>query len=115
MQRMLVFYLIVGTGTPLTEPLGELQKLRKEDVVYVHVNDAPSGVPVDEQIDWKRRLPGETGVIDIAGFLKALKHIGYDGPVTPEPFDENLRKNLTNEAVQKVGKALDKVWRQAGI
>jgi len=93
----------------------KLQKLRKEDVVYVHVNDAPSGVPVDEQIDWKRRLPGETGVIDIAGFLKALKHIGYDGPVTPEPFDENLRKNLTNEAVQKVGKALDKVWRQAGI
>jgi len=93
----------------------QLRKLRKEDVVYVHVNDAPFGVLVDELIDWKRQLPGESGVIDITGFLKALKHIRYEGPVTPEPFEENLKKLPLGEAVLKVSKALDKVWRQAGI
>jgi sugar phosphate isomerase/epimerase len=93
----------------------QLRKLRKEDVVYVHVNDAPSGVSVDEQIDLMRRLPGETGVIDIAGFLDALKDIKYDGPVTPEPFDKSLRELSANEAVKKVGKAMDKIWQKAGI
>src|SRR5207302_2858403 len=29
--------------------VGELKKLRPEQVVYVHVNDAPAGVGVDEQ------------------------------------------------------------------
>ena len=37
-----------------------------------------------------RRLPGATGVIDIAGFLQTLREIGYDGPVTPEPFEKRL-------------------------
>ena len=32
----------------------------------------------------------KTGVIDIAGFLQALQEIGYDGPVTPEPFKKEL-------------------------
>ena len=51
----------------------ELHNLTAEQVVYVHVNDAPAGVPTDEQVDSVRALPGETGVIDIVGFLQALQ------------------------------------------
>lgn len=93
----------------------QIKQLKSSDVVYVHVNDAPSGVQVDEQVDWVRRLPGETGVIDIAGFLKALKQIGYDGPVTPEPFDRSLAGMPVQEAVKKVGKSMDKIWKQAAV
>ena len=94
--------------------LDQIGRLKRTDVVYVHVNDAPVGIPIDEQIDDVRRLPGETGVIDIVGFLKTLKQIGYDGPITPEPFEKKLRELPIEEAVRKVGKALDNVWRAAG-
>ncbi|NQT89506.1 sugar phosphate isomerase/epimerase, partial [bacterium] len=47
----------------------ELRALRPEQVVYVHVNDAPDWVPIDEHVDNERAMPGETDVIDIAGFL----------------------------------------------
>jgi hydroxypyruvate isomerase len=66
--------------------LADLYKLEPEQVVYVHVNDAPEGVPLDKHIDNQRCLPGATGVIDIGGFLRTLKEIGYDGPIVPEPF-----------------------------
>jgi sugar phosphate isomerase/epimerase len=93
----------------------QIKKLRNSDVVYVHVNDAPLGAQVDEQLDWVRRLPGETGVINIGGFLKALKQIGYDGPVTPEPFDKSLAAMPAQEAVKKVGKSMGKIWKQATV
>ena len=66
--------------------LEELKTLTNDDIVYVHVNDAPRGVPLEDHIDNKRCLPGATGVIDITGFLRVLADTGYDGPVTPEPF-----------------------------
>jgi hypothetical protein len=69
-----------GTSTRATARSRPAQAAA-DDVVYVHVNDAPRGVAVDEQLDNVRDLPGATGVIDIAGFLRTLKEIGYDGPV----------------------------------
>ena len=68
----------------------DVAKLNETDVVYVHVNDAPTGLQIDEQLDGTRCLPGETGVIDIAGFLDALRSIGYSGPVVAEPFKKEL-------------------------
>ncbi len=96
--------------------LADLKALKAQQVVYVHVNDAPRGVKVDQQIDNVRMLPGETGVIDIVGFLKALKEIGYDGPVTPEPFKDEL-KNLPDDAARTkvVGKSMENIWREAGL
>ena len=95
--------------------VADLKALTPEQVVYVHVNDAPQGVPIDEQVDNVRDLPGATGVIDIAGFLQALQSIGYDGPVTPEPF-VNLSSLPSDEArLQKVGAAMDDIWKKAGI
>lgn len=93
----------------------QIKQLKSNDVVYVHVNDAPLGIQVDEQVDSVRRLPGETGVIDIIGFLKALEQIGYDGPVTPEPFDKSLKEMPVQEAVKKTGEAMKKIWNQAEI
>ena len=96
--------------------LDDLRALHPEQVVYVHVNDAPAGVPVEEQLDNVRALPGETGVIDIAGFLQALQAIGYDGPVVPEPFKKELADLPSDDArLETVGAAMDKIFRQAGI
>jgi len=88
----------------------ELLRLSSKDVVHVHVNDAPSGMPVDQQIDNRRRLPVTTGVIDLRGFINALVKIGYDGPVECEPFDQELRKMEDNAALQKTIESLNRLW-----
>ena len=96
--------------------IDDLRALTPAQVVYVHVNDAPTGVPVDEQVDNTRALPGETGVIDIAGFLQTLQQIGYDGPVTPEPFKKELGALASDEErLKTVGASLDKIFAQAGL
>ena len=51
----------------------DLLTLRGNQVVSVDLNDAPTGVPVDQQVDSKRELPAATGVIDVRNFLGALK------------------------------------------
>ena len=70
--------------------VAEIAALKPEQIVYVHVNDAPAGVPLNELQDGVRALPGETGVIDLAGFLAALRTTGYGGPVATEPFQKEL-------------------------
>ena len=106
-----VWHLYTSHGT-----LDDLRKLNADDVVYVHVNDAPPGIAIDEQIDNVRDLPGATGVIDIAGFLRTLKEIGYDGPVTPEPFKKELKGLPSDEArLKKVGQAMKDIFRKAGL
>jgi sugar phosphate isomerase/epimerase len=106
-----VWHLYTSHGTN-----DDVRKLKPEQVVYVHVNDAPRGVAVDEQLDQVRDLPGATGVIDIAGFLQALKAIGYDGPVTPEPFKKDLAELPSDEARAKlVGAAMDDIFGKAGL
>jgi len=93
----------------------EIAALRPEQVVYVHVNDAPKGIPVDKQVDNVRAMPGETGVIDIAGFLGALAEIGYDGPITPEPFNPKLRELPREEAARVVAASLERIFAAANI
>ncbi|MEM1570324.1 MAG: sugar phosphate isomerase/epimerase [Candidatus Bathyarchaeia archaeon] len=95
--------------------LEDILKLKGRDVVYVHINDAPADVPIDKLIDNVRCLPGETGVIDLVGFLRALKSIGYDGPVTPEPFSDRVNRMPPEDAVRLTGDYLKKVWRSAGL
>ncbi len=91
----------------------QLETLRDEQVVYVHINDAPAGIPIEEQVDNVRRLPGETGVIDLVGFLRALEKIGYTGPVAPEPFSKELQALPEEERLTTAGAALLKVWQAA--
>ncbi|PZT55162.1 sugar phosphate isomerase/epimerase family protein [Paenibacillus silvae] len=62
--------------------MNELLKLRREQVVHVHINDAYD-LPIEELKDGERLYPGE-GVIDLRGFLKNLKTIGYNDVVAQE-------------------------------
>jgi sugar phosphate isomerase/epimerase len=95
--------------------LAELRSLKASDIVSVHVNDAPPGIARDEQIDNQRMLPMESGVIDLPGYLRALQEIGYDGPVTVEPFSARLRQLSPDQAVAETAAALDKGWKAAGL
>jgi sugar phosphate isomerase/epimerase len=96
----------------------DVERLRGEDVVVVHVNDAPPGIPIDEQIDNVRALPLETGVIDLVGFMRALQRIGFDGPVMPEPFSARLDELGAKDppaAAKEAARSMDALWRAAGL
>lgn len=82
----------------------ELGVLTRDLLVHVHVDDAPAGVPRNELIDNRRKLPCTTGVIDIDGFMGALADAGYDGPVTAEPFDAEVNAMEAEQAVALTAK-----------
>jgi sugar phosphate isomerase/epimerase len=88
----------------------DILTLKARDVVSVDLNDAPAGVPIDEQVDNKRELPASTGVIDAKAFLSALKEIGYEGPVRAEPFNEAVRKMQPQEALAATMASLKKAF-----
>jgi sugar phosphate isomerase/epimerase len=91
----------------------DLLALKASDVVSVDLNDAPAGIPVDQQIDAKRELPAATGVIDVKTFLGSLKEIGYKGPVRAEPFNEAVRRMSPDDALKATMAAMQKAF--AGI
>ena len=74
------------------ENTDDLRTLRNQDVVACDLNDAPAGIPIDEQIDNQRELPVATGVIDLRAFLTVLAEMGYDGPIRAEPFNQDLNR-----------------------
>lgn len=92
----------------------DLLTLHASDVVSVDLNDAPAGVPVDQQIDNRRELPAATGVIDVKDFLGALAEIGYKGPVRAEPFNEKVRAMAPKEALAATMAALKKAFAEVG-
>jgi sugar phosphate isomerase/epimerase len=92
------------------ETEADLLSLAGRDVVACDLNDAPAGVPVDQQKDLVRDLPCATGVIDLKTFLGALVQIGYDGPVRAEPFKAELRKMPKEEAVAAAARAMKQAF-----
>ena len=93
--------------------LADLEQLTNDDIVVVHVNDAPAGIPWDEQIDTVRTLPLETGIIDLAGFMHALQELGYDGPVMPEPFSQRVNDLAAHDplaAAREASRAMAALW-----
>lgn len=90
--------------------LEDILALSAEQVVYVHINDAPAGIPIEQHTDHHRRVHGETGVIDLPGFLDALRTIGYDGPVTPEPFVNEFKEQPPEDVLSRVGARFQDVW-----
>jgi sugar phosphate isomerase/epimerase len=96
--------------------IADLKAMTNANVVYVHINDAPPGLTLDDYVDNQRAISGETGVIDLTGFLQALQAIGYDGPVTPEPFSQRLNGMEDKaEAVKVAGDLLKEVFDKAGV
>jgi sugar phosphate isomerase/epimerase len=87
----------------------DIKFLDPKEVVYVHVNDAKADRTAEQQIDNEREMVGATGVIDIKGFFDGLRHIGYDGPVTVEPFNKPIREMTAEAAIKFTSESLDKV------
>jgi len=89
--------------------LDELQTLPKERIVHVHINDAPDR-PVEEQGDNERVMPGD-GIIDLVGFLRALKEAGYNGAVSVEVLSKTLPQQFSkDELAAKAKRGLDKIF-----
>lgn len=88
----------------------DVRSLKANDVIAVDLNDAPAGIPKDQQVDGRRELPCATGVIDVGAFLNALNHIGYDGPVRAEPFNQAVRQMTKDDACEAAAIALKKAF-----
>lgn len=96
------------------ESAEDILSLTNADVVAVDLNDAPEGIPVDQQQDSIRDLPAATGVIDLKTFLGALVQIGYDGPVRAEPFRASLNKLPKEYAIATTATAMKKAFALIG-
>ncbi len=79
-------------------------------IVCVHIMDAPEGVPEDEQEDLVRRLPGATGILRAREFFDGLRSVGYEGPVLAEPFEKFLADKTLDEACAIVMDAINMIW-----
>ena len=85
----------------------------KENIINVQVNDS-SNLPPEKVRDDERLMPGE-GVIDLIGFFRALKEIGYSEGVSPEVFGRGL-KNMPPEEGARLGLETTRaVMRKAGV
>lgn len=67
--------------TGVTE--AELGALTDQQIVHVHINDAPKGVGPEGAKDGERLVPGE-GEIDLPAFIRGLKAAGYTGYIAAE-------------------------------
>ena len=92
------------------ETEADLLTLKNADVLLCHLNDAPTGLAPDEQMDNRRELPSATGVIDTKTFLGAMVKIGYDGPVVCEPFSQALKGKTPDESLAMVSAAMKKAF-----
>ncbi len=96
--------------------LDDMDKLSNADIVNVHVNDAPEGLTMAEYNDHDRRLPTESGVMPLAGFMQKLAALGYDGPVTPEPFSKRVNAlDDPRAAAALTAEYMDRLWQAAGL
>ncbi len=83
----------------------------KDGIVHVHFDDAPK-LPAEQIKDNERLLPGE-GVIDLVGFIRALKQIGYTDALSVEVFGRNLKSYPPEEAARMGLDASRAVFKKA--
>ena len=83
----------------------DLAAIPVEQIVHVHINDAPLGVALPDLVDNVRELPGATGEIDVRGFLSTLGALGYDGPVAVETFSQKLNAMTPDAAAELAAQA----------
>ena len=82
-------------------------------IVHIHISDAKAQPPEDVR-DNGRLMPGE-GIIDAAGFFQALKKIGYEGGISPEPLGR-VPAEMSPEEGAKLGlETTLAVLKKAGI
>ena len=84
----------------------------RDRIVHVHFDDAPD-LPPEQIHDNQRLLPGE-GVINLVGFLQALKKIDYRDALSVEVFGR-MNAETPETAARKGYEASVAVLRKAGI
>jgi len=88
--------------------MDDLERIPAGMPLFVHINDAPPG-PVETLTDPMRVLPGD-GVIDLVGWLRAVKRAtGYDGPVSLELFNEEIRRLDPQIAAERCFRAVSRL------
>ncbi|MCG7309554.1 sugar phosphate isomerase/epimerase [Brachybacterium halotolerans subsp. kimchii] len=90
------------------EDVSDLEGLTDADIVSVDINDARDDRERDEQQDLDRRLPFATGVIDVPGFMGAVRAADYSGPVKIEPFMKELAERPVDEVLEQISGLLDR-------
>ena len=94
--------------------VGDIRAARASRIVHVHVSDARP-MPPEQVRDDMRWLPGE-GVIDLVGFFRALKAIGYRGGVAPETIGSRIPADMPPDESARIAlEATLKVMRKAGV
>jgi sugar phosphate isomerase/epimerase len=94
--------------------VADIRAASAQRIVHVHVSDAR---PMRAELvrDDMRWLPGE-GVIDLVGFFRALKAIGYRGGVAPETIGPRIPAEMPPEESARIAlEATLKVMRKAGV
>jgi sugar phosphate isomerase/epimerase len=85
----------------------------KARIVHIHVSDAKAQPPAEVR-DNQRVMPGE-GVIDLVGFFQALKKIGYDDGVSPEPLGRVPAEMSPEEGAKLALDTTLAVMKKAGV
>ncbi|MBL8292224.1 MAG: sugar phosphate isomerase/epimerase, partial [Bryobacterales bacterium] len=80
--------------------LKDIEAAGKHNIVHVQAADAPK-LPPEKIVDSERLMPGE-GIIDLVGFFRTLKKIGYVDGVSPEIFGRGL-KDMAPEDGARLG------------
>ncbi len=94
-------------------PFAEIERTPRSRIVYLHCNDAKP-VPPAEVLDADRLIPGE-GVIDLAGWFRAVAATGFDGPVAPEVLGPRLQGMTTAQAATACRDGMAAALRAAGV
>ena len=93
------------------EPIGDLKKVGHK-VRSVHCKDAlaTKGTP---EVDWGQEVPFGTGEVNAELFLRTLKEVGYDGPLTIEreiPEEPERQKAEIGQALKLINDLKAKIW-----
>ncbi len=91
-------------------------KLKSDQIIAVSVSDVvdPAADP-EQQPENTRRLPGESGTIDVAAALTTLAELGYAGPISPLPHASQFAGMRRDAIVKLAGEKLDAAWKAAGL
>ena len=82
-------------------------------IIHVHISDAKAAPPEDVR-DNQRFMPGE-GIIDLVGFLQALKKIDYSGGISPEPLGRVPQEMSPEDAARLALDTTTAVMKKAGV
>jgi len=94
--------------------VAEIASTPASRIVHVHVSDAREMPPEDVQ-DNMRLLPGE-GIIDLIGFFKALRQIGYQGGIAPETIGPRIPDTMAPEESARLALEMTTgVMKKAGV